>query len=117
MSKIRRARKFGRLRDRRHALLRSLAQALVLRGKITTTEAKARELRSFIEKIVTKSKANTLYARRASAKNFKDKAAALKIIKDIAPRYKDRKGGYTRIVKRMPRRSDSAKMAMIEFVS
>ena len=116
MSKIRRARKFGRLRDRRHALLRGLAQALVLRGKITTTEAKARELRSFIEKIVTKSKTDTLYARRANAKNFNDKVAALKIIKDIAPRYKDRNGGYTRIVKRVPRRTDAARMAVIEFV-
>ncbi len=95
----------------------SLAQALVLRGKITTTEAKAKELRGFIEKIVTKSKADTLYARRSSAKSFKDKAAAVKIIKDIAPRYKDRNGGYVRIVKRVPRRSDSAKMAVIEFVS
>jgi large subunit ribosomal protein L17 len=116
MGKIRRARKFGRLRDPRHALLSSLAQALVLRGKITTTEAKAKELRRVIEKIVTRSKADTLYARRLNAKTFKDKTAALKIIKDIAPRYKARSGGYTRIVKRAPRRSDAARMAIIEFV-
>ncbi|MFY9457316.1 MAG: 50S ribosomal protein L17 [Candidatus Spechtbacterales bacterium] len=117
MSNRKRGRKFGRMRDQRHALLRSLAQALVLHGKIVTTEARAKELRSFIEKIVTKSRTGTLYARRSNAKNFKDKAAQVKIISDIAPRYKDRNGGYTRIIKRVPRRTDSAKMAVIEFVS
>lgn len=117
MSKIKRGRKFGRLRDQRNALLRSLAQALVLHGKITTTEARAKELRSFIEKIVTKSRTGTLYARRSNTKSFKDKSAQTKIISDIAPRYKERRGGYTRIVKRAPRRTDSAKMAVIEFVS
>lgn len=117
MNKGKRGRKFGRMRDQRHALLRSLAQALVLSGKITTTQARAKELRSFIEKIVTKSKTDTLYARRSNSKNFKDKTAQHKLISDIAPRFKDRKGGYVRIVKRVPRRTDSAKMAVIEFVS
>lgn len=116
MNKGKRGRKFGRMRDQRHALLRGLAQALILGGKITTTEAKAKELRRYIEKIVTKSKTDTLNARRSNAKNFRNKAAQSKLILDIAPKFKDRKGGYTRIIRRVSRRTDAAKMAVIEFV-
>jgi len=116
MNKGKRGKKFGRKRDQRAALMRSLAQALVLREKITTTHAKARELRSYIEKFVTKSKNDTVNTRRMIAKDFRDAKAAKKLVSDIGPRYKERSGGYTRIIKRVPRKNDSAKMAIIEFV-
>jgi len=116
MNKAKRGKKFGRKRDERTALMRSLAQALVLHEKITTTEAKARELRGYIEKIVTKSGKGTLNSRRMIARDFRDVKAAKKLFSDIGPRYKARNGGYTRIIKRVPRKTDSAKMAVIEFV-
>lgn len=116
MNKAKRGKKFGRKRDERTALMRGLAQALVLHEKITTSEAKARELRGYIEKIVTKSKKDTVNTRRMIARDFRDAKAAKKLVSDIGPRYRARNGGYTRIIKRVPRRTDSAKMAVIEFV-
>jgi large subunit ribosomal protein L17 len=108
-------RKFGRETGQRNALLKSLAYSLVLKRKITTTEAKAKELRPFIEKLVTKSKLGTLASRRIVASRIGEEAEGV-LSKEIAPQFKDRKGGYTRIIK-LPRRSgDASKMAHIEFV-
>lgn len=107
-------RKFGRKKDQRKALLRSLAQALILHEKITTTEAKAKELKVFIAKIITKAKKQTLASRRNLLKLFS--YDIIKKLDELGRKYADRKGGYTRIVKLMPRQTDSAKIARIEFV-
>lgn len=108
-------RKFGREKKVRTALMKSLALALVLEGKIMTTDAKARELRPFVEKMVTLGRGNTIAKRRELVSKV-GSIAATKITKDIAPKYEDRKGGYTRITKLQERVSDGSKMAIIEFV-
>ncbi len=109
-------RKFGRERKVRRALLRSLACSLVLKKKIKTTDAKARELRPYIEKMVTKARKGGIAETRGIISELGVKKPAMMLINDIAPSYKDRAGGYTRIVK-LPRRvSDGSKMAVIEFV-
>ena len=88
--------------NQRDALVRSLARSLVVRNRITTTTAKAKELRPFIERLVTNAKSGTLSARR--------------LIEKIAPKYATRPGGYTRIIKLPDRKADAAPMALIEFV-
>lgn len=108
-------RKFGLRTDQRRALMRSLAQALVIREKIKTTEAKAKELRPFVEKLVTRSRANTLANRRYLVIEVGDEGA-LKLVKELGPKFKERAGGYTRITKLPVRKSDGSKMAQIEFV-
>lgn len=109
-------RKFGRKTGQRRALLRSLANSLLRDGKIRTTEAKAKELRPFVEKLVTTARKNTLAARRLVIGRLGSEAQVGELMKTIAPRYEKRQGGYTRITKLAPRKSDSAKMAIIEFV-
>ncbi len=108
-------RKFGRERNQRRALRRGLAEALVKQGKIKTTEAKAKELRPYIEKLITRSRIKTLANQRLVIARLGE-LTARKLIKDIAPRYLDRPGGYTRITKLPPRVKDATKMAIIEFV-
>jgi len=115
MKHLKKGRKFGRKRDQRKALLKSLAASLILKEKITTTEAKAKELRPFIEKLITKSKETGLSSTRYLTRYLPEKARK-KIIAQIAPRYQERKGGYTRIVKTVPRKSDRAKRAIIELI-
>ncbi|MAF20467.1 MAG: 50S ribosomal protein L17 [Parcubacteria group bacterium] len=112
-------RKFGRTRDQRKALLKGLAVNLILKEKITTTEAKAKEVRPFIEKLITKSKTvepgSELAKARYLARYLPDKARK-KMIKEIGPRFQGRAGGYTRITKLGLRQADAAKMAIIELV-
>ncbi len=108
-------RKFGRVKKVRDALLKSLALALVVNGKIKTTDAKARELRPFVEKLVTLGKVGTVASRRQVVSRL-GVIGADKIAKDLAPKYADRKGGYTRITKLQARVSDGSLMAIIEFV-
>jgi len=108
-------RKFGRKTDQRKALLRGLCRSLVIKGKITTTEARAKEIRPMIEKMLTRGKSSTLAARRTLISGLGDERAVNKLIK-TATTYQDRAGGYTRIVKLSPRKGDAAAMAMIEFV-
>ncbi len=115
MRKRKKGRKLHRKRDQRKALLKSLAESLILNEKIKTTEAKAKELRPFLEKKITLAKRGDLHARRLLARDFSKKVAK-KLVQEIAPRYKERKGGYLRIIKLPPRKSDSAKMAVIELV-
>lgn len=108
-------RKFGRVRKVRSGLMKSLALALIKEGKILTTDAKAREVRPFVEKMVTTGKKETLAARRDLVSRV-GSIGAEKISKELAPRYKDRKGGYTRITKLPRRTSDGSLMAVVEFV-
>lgn len=108
-------RKFGRVKKVRTALMKSLAYALIKEGKIVTTEAKAKELRPMIERLITNAKSGTLSSRRLLAPKLGIEASG-KLVKDIAPKYKDRKGGYTRVTKVGPRIKDAAPMAQIEFV-
>lgn len=115
MRKLKKGRKLSRKRNQRKALLRTLARALFLREKIKTTEAKAKELRSFAEKMVTRAKKGDLNSLRILAKYF-SKDLVKKLVVEIGPRYKERKGGYTRIIKLGPRKDDGAKMAIIELV-
>jgi large subunit ribosomal protein L17 len=115
MNKRKKGRKFSRKSDVRKALFRALISALFLREKIKTTEAKAKEMSGFAEKFITKGKKADLNSRRILAGYFTPKLVK-KIIDDIAPKYKERNGGYTRIVKLGPRKSDGAKMAIIELV-
>lgn len=110
-------RKFGRDKNQRHALMKGLMLALIAHGKIQTTEAKAKELRPAIEKMITKANVGTLASRRlVISRLYNLTSEANKLINEIAPKYKDRNGGYTRITK-LPRRSgDASKMAVIEFI-
>ena len=110
-------RKFGRKKNQRNALIKSLALSLVKHGKITTTAAKAKELRPFIEKLVTKGKSGTVATRRnVTAKLQNRKPESKKLVDEVSAKYQDRKGGYTRIMKLPRRKSDGSEMAVIEFV-
>ncbi len=105
----------SREKDQRDALLNALARGIVLNGKIKTTEAKAKEVSRFLDKQITIAKGQSLHARRNLAKNFSPDIAK-KMIEELAVKYKDRPGGYTRITKIGPRKTDGAKMAFIELV-
>jgi large subunit ribosomal protein L17 len=110
-------RKFGRERKARVALLRGLAVSLIRDKKITTTEAKAKELRPFMEKLITGARSGNLSSRRNAVTKLGGVSAAAKtLVEDIAPQYAKRGGGYTRVVKLAPRSGDASKMAVIEFV-
>lgn len=109
-------RKFGRERNQRRALLRSLARELFLHGKIVTTEAKAKEVRPFAEELITIARENTVAAIRTLNSKLGNNPIVPKLIKTIAPQYIGRQGGYTRIVKLDQRPSDGSKMAIIELV-
>jgi large subunit ribosomal protein L17 len=109
-------RKFGRTKDQRNALMRSLASSLILKEKIATTEAKAKELRPMVEKLITKAKKPTLATRRLLTATLGGEKQTKKLIEIISPKYADRNGGYTRILKLPNRRSDGSKRAYIEFV-
>jgi large subunit ribosomal protein L17 len=115
MRKLKKGRKFSRKKDQRKALLKSLASALILKEKIKTTEAKAKEMRSFLEKYINLAKNKDLATRRFLSKFFPAKAVK-KLVDEIGPRYRDRKGGYTRVIKLGPRKTDGAKMAIIELI-
>ncbi|WP_281951945.1 50S ribosomal protein L17 [Nitrosophilus kaiyonis] len=109
-------RKLGRTSSHRKALLKNLAIALIMNGKIETTVAKAKTLRSYIEKLITKAKKGDFNAHREVFAYLQDKEATKKLINEIAPKYESRNGGYTRIIKTRIRRGDAAPMAFIELV-
>ena len=108
-------RKFGRETNQRRALMRSLVINLIKTEKMKTTEAKAKELRPFVEKLVTKAKIGDLSKRRLVASVI-GILSTKKLFDKIAPKYKDRNGGYTRITKMPRRKSDGSKISVIEFV-
>ncbi len=113
-------RTFGREKAPREAMMRSLAESLILHGSITTTTAKAKELRRFVEPLVTKAKStrgSEVSKRRTLTSELYTDKAVVKLMKDIAPQYVGRSGGYTRITKIGNRFNDAADMSVIEFVS
>jgi large subunit ribosomal protein L17 len=105
-----------RTSEQRLALLRNLATSLIESGAIETTEAKAKELRPFVEKLITKAKDGSLHNRRLAARHIQKRAAADKLFQEIGPRYQARKGGYTRILKTGFRKGDGADLARIELI-
>ncbi|CAD7483285.1 50S ribosomal protein L17 [Lacticaseibacillus paracasei] len=124
-------RKLGRTSSQRKALLRDLTTDLLINERIVTTEARAKEVRSTAEKMITLGKRGELHARRQAAAYVRNeiasveeqddnsvvvKSALQKLFSDLAPKYADRKGGYTRILKTAPRRGDGAPMVIIELV-
>ena len=109
-------RKLGRTSSQRKALLRDLATDLIINERIETTEQKAKELRSVVEKMITLGKRGDLHARRQAAAFIRKEVANEETGQDIAPRYAERQGGYTRINKLGPRRGDAAEMVIIELV-
>jgi large subunit ribosomal protein L17 len=115
MRKLNKGRKLSRRIGPRKALMKSLVNNFLLHEKIKTTEAKAKELRSVAEKMITRAKNIDLANRRILARDLTPKILK-KIIDDVAPRYTERQGGYTRIMKLGPRNSDGAKMVIIELV-
>lgn len=109
-------RQLRRTSEQKLALMRNLATSLIEHGAIETTEAKAKELRPFVEKLITKAKAGTLHSRRLAGRHIQKREAADRLFQEIGPRYAARKGGYTRILKTGHRKGDGAEMARIELV-
>ena len=109
-------RSLRRTSEQRLALLRNLATSLIEQGAIETTEAKATELRPFVEKLITKARTGTLHARRLAGKHVQKRAAADKLCQEVGPKFAKRAGGYTRILKTGHRKGDGADMARIELV-
>ncbi|MGY0221387.1 50S ribosomal protein L17 [Limosilactobacillus fermentum] len=123
-------RKLGRTSSQRKALLRDLTTSLIVNGSITTTEPRAKEVRKNMDQMITLAKKGDLASRRKAAAfvrnvvadvkedgdDIKIQSALQNLFEDIAPKYADRNGGYTRILKTMPRRGDGAKMVILELV-
>ncbi|KRN58236.1 50S ribosomal protein L17 [Limosilactobacillus secaliphilus] len=123
-------RKLGRTSSQRKALLRDLTTDLIVNGSITTTEARAKEVRKMMDKMVTLAKKGDLASRRQAAAYIRNVVADVKengddikvqsalqnLFDEIAPKYKDRNGGYTRMLKTMPRRGDGAPMVLLQLV-
>ena len=123
-------RKLGRTSSQRKALLRDLTTDLIVNGSIKTTEARAKEVRKTADKMITRAKRGDLASRRQAAAFLRNVVADVKedgdnvrvqsalqyLFEELAPKFADRKGGYTRILKTMPRRGDGAQMVVLEFV-
>ena len=109
-------RQLRRTGEQKLALMRNLATSLIESGAIETTEAKAKELRPFVEKLITKAKSGTLHARRLAGIHVHKREAADKLFQELGPKYAKRTGGYTRILKTGFRKGDGADMARIELV-
>ncbi len=120
MRHCKKGRKLNRTASHRKALFSNLASSLIINKHIVTTLPKAKELRRFSERLVTYAKKDNLHGRRLILKNIKgklNKKIANILIHDIAPNYKDRNGGYTRIIKLKNRKNDNSEMCIIEFVN
>ena len=109
-------RKLTRTSSHRRATLRNLATSLFCHGRVKTTTAKAKELRPFAERLITLARRGDLHARRLAARRIQDSAVLGKLFDDIGPRFRERPGGYTRILKLGHRKGDAAEMALIELV-
>jgi large subunit ribosomal protein L17 len=109
-------RRFNRDTDHRKALMRNLCTSLLESGRITTTEARAKELRRWVERLITEAKADDLAARRRIAREVTKPEVAEKLFANLIPRLSERPGGYTRIMRKGPRLGDAAPMVVIELV-
>ena len=109
-------RKLGRPTDQRMAMLRNMVTSLLENGKIETTVTRAKEVRSLAEKMITLGKTNTLHSRRQALAFITKESVVTKVFEELAPKYAERNGGYTRIVKIGNRKGDNAPVSIIEFV-
>ncbi len=109
-------RKLGRTADHRVSMLRGLVTYLLKNGSVETTVTRAKELRSVADKMITLGKTNTLHSKRQALSYITDRDVVKKLFDEIAPKYADRNGGYTRILKTGPRQGDAAEMAIIQLV-
>lgn len=109
-------RKLGRTTDHRRAMLRAMVTYLLENGRIETTVTRAKEVRSMAEKMITVAKDDTLQAKRTALAYITKEDVVKKLFTEIAPKYKDRNGGYCRIIKTGPRRGDAAEMCIIELI-
>ncbi len=109
-------RKLGRTSDHRRAMLRAMVTFLMENGKIETTVTRAKEVRSMAEKMITVAKGGDLHSKRQVYSYITKETVAKKVIDELAPKYKEVNGGYTRIIKTGPRRGDAAEMAIIELI-
>jgi len=116
MRHLKSGRQLSRNSSHRWAMMRNLITALLREEKIRTTDPKAKELRRWVERVITLGKAGSLHARRQALSIVQDKAVVRKLFDTIGPRFKDRPGGYTRIIKIGIRRGDAAQMSVIELV-
>ncbi len=116
MRHLKRGKKLGRTAAHRKALMRNLAVSLFRHERIETTKAKAKVLRSFAERIITLAKRGDLHARRLVAADINDKKVVQKLFQELGPRFTDRNGGYTRVMKLGYRRGDAAPMALVELM-
>ena len=116
MRHLKSGRKFNRDTDHRKALMRSLCTSLLESGRITTTEARAKEVRRWVDRLITSAKADDLAARRHIAREVTKPEVAEKLFANLMPRLRERPGGYTRIVRKGPRVGDGAPMVIIELV-
>ena len=109
-------RKLGRPTDQRRAMLCSMTTSFLENGKIETTVTRAKEVKKVAEKMVTLGKTNTLHSKRQALAYITKRDVVVKLFDEIAPKFAERNGGYTRIIKIGPRRGDAAEMAILEFV-
>lgn len=109
-------RKLGRATDHRMSMLKGMVTFLLEKGQIETTHTRAKEVSALTDKMITLGKTNTLASRRQAAAFLKKESVLAKLFNEIAPTYKDRNGGYTRVLKIGPRRGDGAEMAIIALV-
>ncbi|HEY3374852.1 MAG TPA: 50S ribosomal protein L17 [Candidatus Aquicultor sp.] len=116
MRHAKKGRKIGTSASHRKAIFNGLARQVIIHERVQTTEAKAKELRPMVEKVITLGKRGDLHARRQALAVIGDREAVHKLFAEIGPRYAERDGGYTRILKLGPRQGDAAPMALIELV-
>ena len=116
MPKPKKGPRLGGSPSHQRKMLSNLASSLITEEKVTTTAARAKMLRPYVEKIITKARRGDLHSRRLVLRKIQNNDVVTKLFDDVGPRYEDRPGGYTRIVKLGPRRGDGAEMALIELV-
>ena len=117
MRNRKKGRQLSRTRSHRKATLRNMATSLFLHERIETTTAKAKELRPYAERLITLARRGDVHARRLAAMKIQDRQVLAKLFGDIAPRYMERPGGYTRVLKLGNRKGDAAEMSLIELVN
>lgn len=116
MRHAKKGRKIGTDASHKKAIFEGLARQLIIHERIKTTEAKAKELRPMVEKVITLGKKGDLHSRRQALAILRDREVVHKLFAEVGPKYAEREGGYTRILKLGPRQGDAAPVAMIELV-